>query len=798
MFRFLRWSRNDSRARRKVRFPLFLELLETRTVPTVLWSSAGSLSVVDQGGPVIAHVDVGLVFWGAAWSRSQALMDNLTNSVREIMRSPYLSGLSQYRGVGNGQLLRTDLITSTSPAAHTTLSQFATLVKTNLDHGTLPVTPDMDSQILYVVIPQPGTTDPAENLLGAHATDVSSFGRFHFECTFNNSNLDNLTFAFSHELTESVTDPEVNFRNAFIVNNFSEICDGEAPNYSYRLNGVLVQSSLSEKDLAYAIYDGNTQNLALTRSQALTVNDDQLANVDDTITVDSYKATLNGTAFESESVTLNGETFAFDSGTVSSITVTTGSGDDTVNIEASGAGVPVTVNLGSGRDTVNLTPTDRNLFDLWSKVTINGSAGADSTLNIFDQLGVNRLFDVHPNDINYTLTSTTLARQVDGTGMITVAYRNLANLAINTSNGTDRITVQSTPTGTAVAINGGSSTNTLVGSTVTNSWRIRGSNSGTLSSASIAGLVTFTSMQNLSGGTATDAFIFSDGAGMSGNIRVGASFDYSAYTTDVSVNLQRATATGVGGTFSGIQTFTGGSGNNALVGAKGTNVWTIGRGDTGTVTVNGTTTEAFTRFQNLTGGSTTNRFVFSDGAGISGNLNGGGGALLDYSAYSTTVIVNLQNRTATGVGGSITNIQNVTGGNGGGAGVYNILVGNGGNTLTGGNGRRNLLIAGSSASMLLSGDGEDILIGGTTAYDMDPVSLMAIMDYWAGTSDDYATRVGTLLAGNSVPLLDATTVTGNGGNNKLNSNGGLALLYTDGHDTITGFNLISQQIMISP
>jgi hypothetical protein len=46
---------------------------------------------------------------------------------------------------------------------------------------------------------------------------------------------------------------------------------------------------------------------------------------------------------------------------------------------------------------------------------------------------------------------------------------------------------------------------------------------------------------------------------------------------------------------------------------------------------------------------------------------------------------------------------------------------------------------------------------------MDVESLKEIMDYWSGTSDDYATRVGDLLSGNGVPLLDATTVTGNGG-----------------------------------
>ena len=127
-------------------------------------------------------------------------------------------------------------------------------------------------------------------------------------------------------------------------------------------------------------------------------------------------------------------------------------------------------------------------------------------------------------------------------------------------------------------------------------------------------------------------------------------------------------------------------------------------------------------------------------------------------------------------------------GNGGGAGVYNILVGNGGNLLIGGDGRRNLLIAGSSASNLLGGDDDDILIGGTTAYDRDRASLQAIMNYWAG-SDDYNTRVANLTTGNGVPLLDATTVTGNGGGNTLMGGPGLDLFYgNSGLDTIMNWN----------
>jgi hypothetical protein len=251
------------------------------------------------------------------------------------------------------------------------------------------------------------------------------------------------------------------------------------------------------------------------------------------------------------------------------------------------------------------------------------------------------------------------------------------------------------------------------------------------------------------------------------------------------------------GTLAGTVTIHGGSGNDTLVGSGASNVWNITGRNAGTISsASLAKLVTFASIQNLIGGTANNRFVFSDGAGISGNLDGGNdGGSLDYSASSRSVIVDLQTASATDVGGRIAHIRNVTGGMSGGTGIYNILVGNGGNTLTGGGGRRNLLIAGLSASTLTGGDDDDILIGGSTLYDMDVMSLMAIMDYWSGTSDDYATRVGNLLSGNGVPLLDATTVTSRGGGNTLIGGPGLNLYFGNGTD-ITDFDPSSGAIFV--
>jgi hypothetical protein len=192
--------------------------------------------------------------------------------------------------------------------------------------------------------------------------------------------------------------------------------------------------------------------------------------------------------------------------------------------------------------------------------------------------------------------------------------------------------------------------------------------------------------------------------------------------------------------------------------------------------------------------------------GVALNLNAGRGTnRLDYTGYAGNVLVDLALGSATGFSG-ISHIQNAKGASGGGIGFYNVLIGNGGNVLTGGTGRRNILVAGGSASTLIGGDQDDLLIGGSTAYDTEAglVSWQAIAAYWAGP-DDYLTRVANLTSGAGVPLLDATTVFGNGGGNTMIGNGELALIFSDGLDHFTlgppyppGFDPNSVVVPITP
>ena len=181
----------------------------------------------------------------------------------------------------------------------------------------------------------------------------------------------------------------------------------------------------------------------------------------------------------------------------------------------------------------------------------------------------------------------------------------------------------------------------------------------------------------------------------------------------------------------------------------------------------------FSAFEVLAGGTETDIFSFSAGAGSFATLDGGGGVRdqLDYAAFVSSINVNLAKSTATGAT-KVSNIEDVTGGSGNdtivGNVADNVLAGGQGNdvldgaagndSLDGGNGR-DLLIGGAGMDTLLGEAGEDILIGGTSSYSGNLAALNAIMSEWTGTND-FATRVRNLTSGvGTINKIKLTAVT---------------------------------------
>jgi hypothetical protein len=254
-------------------------------------------------------------------------------------------------------------------------------------------------------------------------------------------------------------------------------------------------------------------------------------------------------------------------------------------------------------------------------------------------------------------------------------------------------------------LNGLGGINTLTGPNQSNSWIIPGNNAGTLNSN-----LSFTLMTNLTGGGQDDAFHFVGAGKITGNVDGGAgsnALDFSSATSAVTVNLFNRKATGVGGNWANIQAATGTGTTDTLIGRNVANTWMITGLNVGSV--NGDFT--FTRFANLTGGSANDIFQFSDGAAVSGLVDGKASTnTLDYSAYTTSVYVNLLTGAATGTGG-IANFRRVLGGQ-----ANDILVGDNLTNVLLGQGGRNLIIGEGGADTLTAGSGGDLLIAGRTSF----------------------------------------------------------------------------------
>ena len=221
----------------------------------------------------------------------------------------------------------------------------------------------------------------------------------------------------------------------------------------------------------------------------------------------------------------------------------------------------------------------------------------------------------------------------------------------------------------AVAINGVSGNDTLTGADATNAWSITGGDAGSVNTKA-----TFTNIENLTGGSGNDDFIFSNGQSVTGAVNGGGgtdTLDYSADTSPVFVNLGTGTATGVG-TFSSIENVIGGSATaDTLTGDDGGDTFDVTGTNSGDV--NGPAAFTFSSFEDLVGGSGNDSFVFTGSALLTGSLDGGTGAnSLSYAGFGQAVPVQLTGSDANGftgtqaasIGGTFQHISTLIGSSG--------------------------------------------------------------------------------------------------------------------------------------
>jgi hypothetical protein len=402
--------------------------------------------------------------------------------------------------------------------------------------------------------------------------------------------------------------------------------------------------------------------------------------------------------------------------------------------------------INHGNEFIVENPSD-NLDDIQGPLAVHGGG-------IFDFVTANDGLE----KVGHTYTLTTGMLQRDGMANITYDGLGVFILGTANSNGSSGLspnTVKVQSLGTLFAA-------VLVGKNDTVTVGQNGSMSNILSDLRIQGLVGQAPKQiTLDDSADTTARTITLGSDPSFGYLVNGMANGSQGKGRIGVQTDLATPvsirTGPGQNLVQVNDFTNATvvslignaqGTNTLQGPAIANTWVVTGPNAGTL--DGALT--FTNVQNLVGGALTDTFLFNNGKSVSGTIDGGAGInTLDYSHYTAGVTVNLTTGAATGVGGGVTHIQNVTGTPANdsitGSGTANILRGNGGtDTLSdGGAGNATFILAPTqSTATVVTGSGvNDTLDGANLA------NTWTLRGAGAGNVNGIAFTGITSLVGNS-------------------------------------------------
>ena len=534
-----------------------------------------------------------------------------------------------------------------------------------------------------------------------------------------------------------------------------------------------------------ADFDGRTVDYTGLESMedlvVATTREFLFSSVDDTITLDN--ASSAGDMVISSAGTSVPVTFTNPS---SALTIDSGSGADTLNLVAvDGAfGANLTLNGNNGADIFNITASTIGAGTL----IVDGANGNDTlvgpnVVNNWDVVSSNQ------GDLNNLANFVSMENLTGGNNSDTFDFSNGAGVTgtINGGGGTDTLNYSAYLSSVVVDLGANAATN--VG-TVLNFENINGgSSSDTLTGNNQANVINgngdddvirgASGNDTLNGGGGAD-----DIAGQAGNDTVNGNGGNDTLDGGADTDI----VNGNGGDdlilLTSLDTIDGGDGNDTLQGNNTNTTWVVSGTNSGSVD-----TSTFTSVENLFAGTQNDTFAFTGTGSLSGNIDGNDADMdtLDFSGYDSAVTVDLSNNSASTVGGTVINVENVVGsshndtltGDGnanmidGGAGA-DVINGLAGNDILNGNGGSDTINGGGDNDVIDGGNGNDILNGNNGQDNIQ-----------GGSGDD------TISGGNDDDILnggdDDDVINGNAGNDTLNGNAGNDMLDGGaGTDTVNG------------
>ena len=89
----------------------------------------------DGGGHLLTNVEVVLCFWGSFWNSTpppSPSSNDYKTAIEGIVTGPYMASLGQYRGVGPGTLIHSEINATTDPANGFTEADVVNMLKNRL------------------------------------------------------------------------------------------------------------------------------------------------------------------------------------------------------------------------------------------------------------------------------------------------------------------------------------------------------------------------------------------------------------------------------------------------------------------------------------------------------------------------------------------------------------------------------------------------------------------------------------------------------------------------------------------
>jgi len=240
-------AQNVSAKLRKLAFAAGIALsLSTAVAASVIVEAppaSASIRFVDHSGRVLSAAHVYLIYWGRYWAPDRVASptpDQITHALRTVLAGSYLSALTQYRNIGPAVIGGSHVITTTDPPSRFTDRNIEAFLNTLFDAEVLPAP---DDQAIYVVTIPPGIyTGEGDDLVGEHNYYRRDGHRIHYAWTTDSEVLEGATQTTTHEIVETVTDPE-----GTAILGTPGTCDGERwceiadiCSDAAKLNGVMV------------------------------------------------------------------------------------------------------------------------------------------------------------------------------------------------------------------------------------------------------------------------------------------------------------------------------------------------------------------------------------------------------------------------------------------------------------------------------------------------------------------------------------------------------------------------------